>query len=698
MYVNIWLCDLSYTQQGVSAECIPAAIGGIATFCEAYVKHHLKMRLFKYPEKLIEAMAGEPPQIVGFSNYSFNLELSYGFAEVIKRKHPEITVVMGGPNYPLDPDSQRLFLQEHPMIDFYVFREGESPFAKLVEALIAHDFSINKVKSLGLDNVQAILEDGHFLAGELGDRLRDLDVIPSPYLAGKMDEFFDGKLMPILQTNRGCPFACSYCNEGNLYHSKVYRYSKQRIADEVDYIGQKMAKSRATGGRNDLMLADDNFGMFTEDLDTCKALARSKKIYGWPEYITAATGKNKIHRVLECIRLIDGAMRVTGSVQSTDQDVLKNIKRSNIDAQQLVHLAQQANTIGANSQGEIILGLPGDSVEKHFKSIEQLIDAGFLEVRVYQLMLLVGAEISSPGVRQRFGIKTHYRVIPRSFGSYEVDGETRVITAEVEEIATSQDTFTYQDYLHCRRFNLVVNIFYNDGVFYEVPKLLRGLGISCYEWLKTIFEYPLPRKLARHVENFIHETQNELWESREDLIAFAKKPENMDRFLDEELGGNLILKYKVLLLNDYLQELADVARTTVLKLIARKGKLTSQVKTAVKDCLTFEVLNKKDIWKGDYGVHYGTFKFDVERFMCSPDDTQISELFFPHKKKFSFYLTGKQIEVIERALNAYGQNLAGRARIFTRVHIKSLNREVSPIHFITPPVPKSCVTRSITRG
>ena len=679
MSENIWLCDLTYTQQGVSAEIMPAGIGGITTFCEAHVKRDLKIRLFKYPEKLIEALADELPPIVGFSNYAWNLELSYGFAEILKRRNPKITVVMGGPNYPLDPDGQRSFLQERPLVDFYIFREGEQPFATLVEALIEHDFNIEKVKSLRLNNVHAISKEGKLLTGRLLDRLRDLSVIPSPYLAGKMDEFFDGRLMPILQTNRGCPFRCSYCSEGNAYFCQVYRHSKERIADEIDYIGSHMARNRVAGGRNDLFIADDNFGMFTEDLDTCRALARSQELYGWPEYITVATGKNKIHRVLEAARIIKGAMRLTGSVQSLDPEVLKNINRSNVDLQQLIHLADQANTVGANTHGEVILGLPGDSVDKHLKSIEGLIDAGFLEVRMYQLMLLSGAEVSSSEVRQRFGIKTHYRIIPRSFGDYKVDTDSRLVTAEIEEIVTSQNSLSFQDYLHCRRFNLMVAVFYNDGVFHGILKLLQHLGISRYEWIKTIFEYPLPDALAKQVEAFLKETKNELWESRAELMAFARKPENIARFLREELGFNVILSYKALMLKDHLQELADVARATVRDLIARKGKLTTLVDAMVEDSLTFEVLSKVDIWKGDYGPHDATLRFDVEEFLHEADGTPLSGFLLPAPQKFRFALSNDQVEIIERSLNAYGRTLAGLARIFTRVHVKSLNRHVSRV-------------------
>ena len=674
---GIWLCDLTYTQQGVSAEVMPVAIGGLATVCEARVRHPLEIRLFKYPERLIEALAGTPPRIVGFSNYSWNSELSSGFAEAIKRRHPEVVVVMGGPNYPLETELQRQFLQTHPAVDFYVAREGELPFAELVQALIDHDFQIGKVKALGPESVHALLEDGSFQTGAMAKRLRDLSVIPSPYLAGKMDAFFDGKLMPILQTNRGCPFRCTYCNEGHSYASRVCRYPQERIAADIEYIARRMAKARALGGRNDLFIADDNFGMYAEDLDTCRALAHSREQHGWPEFITVATGKKHFHRVLEAARLLKGALRLTGSVQSLDEEVLRNVRRSNLDAQQRLHLAQEGNLIGASSQSEVILGLPGDTVEKHFHTIGGLMEAGFREIKMYQLMVLAGTELAAPETRVRFGLQTRYRVIPRSFSDYQVDAQSRVVTAEIEEIVTSQNTLSFEDYLRCRRFNLLVHLFYNDGVFLGVLDLLRRLGISRFEWIMTIFERPLPNELETAVEHFLRETRQELWESREELLAFTRKPESAHRFIHGELGGNLILKYKTLMVNNHLRELAGVARAATLDLLARKGKLASDVDALVDDILTFEVLRKIDLLKGDYAPHYATFRFDVKRFLASPDASPLAEFAFPQPQKFKFSLRDEQVQVIERSLNAYGRDLAGMARLSTRIHTNTLSREVA---------------------
>jgi radical SAM superfamily enzyme YgiQ (UPF0313 family) len=635
-----------------------------------------EVRLFKYPEKLIGAMKEGAPDIIGLSNYCWNLELGYGFAQIFKRKHPETVVVMGGPNYPIDAPSQEQFVRDHPAIDFYVLKEGEVAFAGLAQSLVENKFDIDTVKNLKPGSVHSITRDGNFVVGQVLDRLGDLTEIPSPYVTGIMDEFFDGRLMPILQGNRGCPFTCTYCTEGNQYFRQVRWNSAEKIAAEIDYVGRKMAESRASGGRNDLFIADSNFGMMKEDLETCRQIARSQQQHGWPEYIIVGTGKNKKERVLEAARIIGGKMRLAGSVQSLDPEVLANIKRSNVDVQQLIDMAAEAKGIGTHSYAEVILNLPGDSAKKHLESIRPLIDAGFTDVYMFQLMMLPGSVLYTPQEREKYRMRTQYRVIPRCFGNYEINGDN-LITGEIEEIVTSLDTMTFEDYLYCRRFNLIVTIFYNDAVFQGLLKLLRRLEISRYTWIKAAFDHEFMGVLARTIDDFVRETREELWDSREELAAFIGKPENVEKYINDELGANLIFKYQSLATNQYLRELAEVARVTILETIAEKGKLTGQIEAFVDDILTYEVQRRTDIFKGDYEPRHVRMQHDIPKFLVSADDTDLSEFVCAGPQQYRFELDDEQIQIIERSLNTYGRSPVGMARILARVHVKTLLRRAS---------------------
>ena len=117
--IKIWLVDPTYTQQQISSESMPSAVGGIATFTEKHLNLKNPIRIFKYPEKLTMALENEIPDVIGFSNYMWNSELSLALARRIKEYAADTIVVMGGPNYPVVESEQEIFLRNHPEIDFH---------------------------------------------------------------------------------------------------------------------------------------------------------------------------------------------------------------------------------------------------------------------------------------------------------------------------------------------------------------------------------------------------------------------------------------------------------------------------------------------------------------------------------------------------------------------------------------------------
>lgn len=678
MSIKVWLCDLTYTQQVISSEVMPAAIGEIAMYCESHLSLPPAFRLFKYPEKLINALRTEQPEVIGFSNYVWNSQMSYRFAEAIKAKFPRTIVVMGGPNFPLSNENQESFLRSRPAIDFYIEKEGEAPFCNLIQCLMELELDIERVKKKKLGSVRTIAADGMFYAGLVEKRISDLSEIPSPYLSGKMDEFFDGKLTPIIQTTRGCPFSCTYCVEGNNYYSKMFRKHSEHLKAEIDYIGRKMKIVRDAGGRNDLHIADSNLGMYKKDVETAQFIADSQDRYDWPDYIICSTGKNQHERVMEVSKTVRGRIRVSGSVQSTNSIVLDNVNRKNVNIEQIFRLAEDANKIGAESHSEVILGLPGDSAERHFKSIADLIDVGFTNIRMYQLILLMGTSISGQAHEKQsvYEFGTHFRVIPFDYGNYEFDENTRIVTAEIEEIVTSLKDLSYDEYFRCRGFDLIVDTFYNQGVFQVLLKLVKDSNVSRFAWIKRVWESVERSSISNIIEAFIAETKDELWESYDDLKIFTSKPENIVKFLSGELGGKLIFKYKSILTNEYLTDLAAIARNTVIEVIGESGKLDDQTAVLVDDILSYEVLRKANLFKGDYEPKHFALNYDVERFLNSDmRKVPLSELKFSKPRMCRLFLDDNQIDAIERALNFYGRDLAAMTKIVSYLRVENFYRQ-----------------------
>ena len=134
--MKIWLSDLTYTQQTISSDIIPAAIGMIAEYLEKEIESEIDIKLFKYPEDLIEEIEKDYPDVFGVSNYIWNHNLSSLFCKILKEKSKKTKIVMGGPNFPTNDEEQQIFLKNEPWIDYYVIKEGEYSFFRLVEFLL----------------------------------------------------------------------------------------------------------------------------------------------------------------------------------------------------------------------------------------------------------------------------------------------------------------------------------------------------------------------------------------------------------------------------------------------------------------------------------------------------------------------------------------------------------------------------------
>lgn len=672
--MKIWLADLTYTQQTIASDTFPAAIGMIGAFVRENFPAMTELRLFKYPEELAEALAKDAPDLMGFSNYCWNTSLSRAFAAAIKRRYPRTLVVMGGPNFPMDPAEQEDVLRSHPEIDFFVMKEAEVGFLRLVEALHAAGLDLDRFDREAPELPNLVYRDraGRMRISLKLERVRNLEALPSPYLTGDMDRFFDGRLLPVVQTNRGCPFSCTFCTEGQTYWSKVHFKPPELVRKEIELIADRLAALPANQRRTDLLIADSNFGMYQGDLDTCRVLAGTQATHNYPKYINVATGKNSKERVLEAARLVNGAMKLAGSVQSLDPEVMKNIKRANISADQIVEMAMKSSEIGTNTYSEVILALPGDTKEKHFLTLKTLIDSGFNTVSMYQLMLLPGTELGSRESKQRYRVRGSYRVLPRCFGYFQVLGET-LVAAEVEEICVEHATLSYQDYLECRRMNLFVNVFYNDSVFAELMKLVKGLGFSQWDFLLHLYSRKPSERFQELVGKFLDETRSEGWDDPEAFRRFLNDPAVIDKYIAGEYGSNLIFKYKALSMTEYFDDVADEAARAAEEFLVEKGAADAWRELA-QEIVRYNRHRVAGIFSADRGPRSGVFAYDVLAFAATQGGGDPARFRRPAPASVEFRHTPEQVAELEGYLTTFGADTRGLSRILSRVFLKKYFR------------------------
>ena len=481
------------------------------------------------------------PDVLMLSNYVWNERLSCHFARVMKRIRPETLVVMGGPNIAIEDDRKLEFMRSEPAIDVYVLGEGDFLATEVVRLYLAAGQSISALRTAAIPS--AILRRGadDFVLEPAWKRRKDVDEIVSPYLGGVLDEFFDGKLAPMIETNRGCPFTCTFCVQGTSWYTKVNYFSKERVFAELDYIGARLRQVAPSMGT--LVIADPNYGMFERDTEISIHIGEVQARHGWPTFISASTGKNRPDRIIKAIEPVNRALPFRQALQSTNADTLVQIKRANIKQEVYTEVMAHVQGRGMRSMSDLILGLPGETLASHLDAIRALVDGRTNELLNFQAMLLKGTELEMLESRQRYRFVTRFRVLPKECGVY---GGEKVF--DMDEIVVSTDTLSFDDYLTARKYGFAFSVFWNNSWFEDAIAYAERFGVARSAILDAMLETleadaGPARKL---LEQFIDETRNELFPSRDACIAFYAGEENFQRLVDGEVGDNLIYKYRSL--------------------------------------------------------------------------------------------------------------------------------------------------------
>ncbi|NBR23881.1 MAG: radical SAM protein [Micrococcales bacterium] len=671
---KVYLCDLTHTDgKSISSNVFPLGIGLLAAYVAMSDEgNYFSFDLFKYPADLNNHLLTESlPTIIGFSNYSWNLELSVAFARAIKGNNPNIVTIFGGPNYGLKDDETGKFWSDFgDCIDFYIVLEGEIGFYSLLSSLRANDFDISKTKAKShlLLNAHYIASSGALEKTEISPRVA-INELPSPYLdTNLMEKFFDGKLIPLTHTTRGCPFKCTFCSEGSEYFNKV-KQRTFRVAEEFNYIAR-----RATSvGMFDLMLSDANYGMFKEDNERADALARTQSEYNYPKSVYVSTGKNQKSRVLSVVKKLGGAIQLSASLQTTDEEVLKNIARSNISIDVLSEAAREASDSNVSSYTELILGLPGETLDSHLKSVIEVIEAGFTNVRIYQLILLPQTELNTSETRARFGFQTSFRPMPRSFGNYPVLGTNRFVL-EYEEIVVASNTMPRADYDLARKADLMIELIHNGNIFREVKQILSNHKLKWSLFLSFVLEKvrsnTIPKSISTNLEAFIALMQSRLFATRRELLEAVARRQSHGSL--SALATNEFAHFKAQIiikdfetLNDFvfdsLEEyiaLANICAPPEILLATRKYCSISKANPfQCNDPLEFKhYLNRqasRELWSivasnSDWGDYFS-------------DGCESSTWTLRHNPS--------QQDEIKRLLDLYGDSDEGMARIVMRAPI-----------------------------
>lgn len=405
----------------------------------------------------------ESPVVCAFSCYQWNKSYNLALAEKIKRRFPECIILFGGPEV-----TEQFLNNEY--IDSIILGEGENSL---------------------LDLLRSILSNSEVLEVYYKSRVTDLATLPSPYALGVFDRLVqdnpDIKWATTLETNRGCPFSCTFCDWGSLTYSKVKKFEMDRVAQDLDWIARHPVTY--------VFCADANFGIFKDrDLEIAKMIKRVGEQNKNLEIFNATFNKNNNEwsfKILEELGELNRGFTV--SVQSMNPDTLKAIKRDNLGINDLEKIFKLCQDNNVNSYTEVILGLPLETQESFVNGLCNLLELGqHNHVDIWFTDLLINSELSTAESRQQYKIKTV------SSGNYlslssELDEYTEAIdiVCETSTMSTSDmiESFMYGWLiinLHMQGYTQLTSRYYNHcenisfRLFYDtlISNLTTDVDIS----------------------------------------------------------------------------------------------------------------------------------------------------------------------------------------------------------------------------
>lgn len=369
----------------------------------------------EHADRVLERIAAsDRPAIVLCSDYVWSLEDNLDLVRRAKRANPRVIAVHGGPSSPKYEEEAHRFLLEHrDAADILVRGEGEHVLCRLLEVLGAHlpEIPIDGLRSVpGLSVLDPV--DDSLIRTPDQERIADLDALPSPYLTGEFDD------IPVqawqhctsIETNRGCPYGCTFCDWGSSTMSRIRTFDVGRTAEEILWASRR--------GIWSLNIADANFGIMSRDVEIARRIGEARRRHGAPGLVSYYPAKNTtkhLAAITDEFLAAGVGPAATLSLQTTDPTTLELIERANISTDHYVALAAEYRRRGLPLQGDLLIGLPGQTYDSYRRDLQYHIDHEVF-ARTWQVRVLPNAPMNAPEYRARHGIETDaaHRVVSTS--------------------------------------------------------------------------------------------------------------------------------------------------------------------------------------------------------------------------------------------------------------------------------------------
>jgi putative methyltransferase len=437
---------------------LPYSVGCIWSYAQQFddIKRNYRLADLIFSRELLTSLLDrlDNPAVCGFGCYVWNENYCVTVAQAIKQRWPECIIVFGGPQ-------ANSHMTRYEFIDSIILGEGEENFAALLREV---------------------------LSGKLPDlfyQKRRIEVLdfPSPYTAGVFDAIIAQNPNVVwamtLETNRGCPYACTFCDWGSVTYSKVKKFDIKRVQQDLEWAVKNPIRY--------LLCADANMGIYKErDIEIAR-MVRLVAEQGQLESVNFQYAKNSTDHVFAIARELGDLSRgITVSVQSMNDDTLEAIKRTNLDTNNIKKMMRLSAEHNIPTYTEVILGLPNETLESWKQGFDRILELGQHNlVDMWFAQVLINSEMAQSDYRRQYGIKT---IVAKDYMPLYNKNDSREIV-ETIEIVNQTSSMSTEDMIEAYMYGWMILHFHIGGYTQIIAKYLRQAhNMSYRKFYDQVFE------------------------------------------------------------------------------------------------------------------------------------------------------------------------------------------------------------------